>query len=374
MSGGSSQVRRPYAGSADVRAEGLSLADRFRRHADALARDNRSPLSAALMYGAASDLETGGLVAKLFETVPNPPGSVPQLRLLATLHHLVLSGHAPDLARIYPSAGGNGLAAGAWEPARRVIEQHFGWIQARIGRTVQTNEPGRSTVLYPALLSLSHKHRLPIRLLEIGASAGLNLLADRYCYVVNGQEFGDPTSRVRFEEPWQPPPAIDVQAAAGQLEIVARAGCDHHPLTPADPEDRITILSYIWPDELERFDRIAAALDIASADPPPVVAAAASEWLGRALEQRRPGELTVIWQSVFRQYVEPHEWEALNAAIRRAIATDPSAHVVWLTMEPGEDHLAQMKLSLRRHPDEAEQLLASCGDHGPPVVWEARVS
>jgi hypothetical protein len=128
-------------------------------------------------------------------------------------------------------------------------------------------------------------------------------------------------------------------------------------------------LSYIWPDELDRFERISAALELASRAPVQVAAQAAGEWLVSALAQRTRGELTVVWQSVFRQYVEPEEWQAIEAAVGDAMSAEPEAPVVWLTMEPGDDHLAHMKLSLLTHRNEPEQVLASCGDHGPPVEW-----
>jgi hypothetical protein len=320
------------------------------------------------MYGAADDLEAQGRVSKLFATIATPPGSVPQLRLLGALHQLVLDGRAPDLAQFYPSAGGARSAERVWPVAEGVITDHFDWIQARLERTVQTNEPGRSTVLYPALLWLSQRYRLPIRLLEIGASAGLNLLVDRYCYTVDGQELGDPDSPVRFSDPWRPGPEGAAEMASG-LNIVFRAGCDQHPLDPRDPDDRTTLLSYIWPDEIERFHRNLAALELASASPARVDVAGAEQWLPGALAGRNDTELTVIWQSVFRQYVDAEDWAAIEAAVDRAAGANPAARIAWLMMEPGEDHLAHMKLTLREHPYEDEQLLASCGDHGPPVAW-----
>lgn len=367
-----SDATRLRFGAADDRAGELSLADRFRRHADALVRLQRSPLSARLMNAAAADLDAGGVVSRLFASVPAPPGSVPQLRLLAALHHLVLSGRAHQLAAFYPSAGGERTVrlAEAWPAAVATLEEHFAWIGQRLHRIVQTNEPGRAAVLFGALVWLTDRRRLPISLLEIGASAGLNLLADRYCYVVGGEALGDPFSPVHFEEPWRPGPALDASAASRRLQIVRRAGCDLSPLDPGDPEDRLTLLSYIWPDEPERIDRMKAALALAARWPAPVATQPASEWLPAALAGRRSGELTVIWQSILRQYLGREEWGAIEHSFRRAAEAGPP--VAWLSMEPSDsdDHLARVSLTLRTHPGEPQRRLAWCGDHGPPVLWD----
>lgn len=333
------------------------LPERFRRHADSLERSSRSPLYVVLMRAAADDIEAGGIVTRLFESVDVPRGSVPTLRLLAALHHLVLEGRAAELAEFYPSAGGTRPAAGVWPVALTALEEHFDWVHGRLGLTIQTNEPGRAAVLYAALLWLTERRGMPIRLLELGASAGLNLLVDRYCYVVDGVALGDPTSPVRLVEPWRPGPGIDVEGAARRLRIVERSGCD---LAPLKTTDRITLLSYIWPDEPERTGRTRAALDLAAQDPPPVAAAGATEWL-RAQPPPSGDALTVIWHSVFRQYLPAGEWEALEAA--------HPASAVWLAMEPGHDHIRHMTLTLRETPDEPPQLLAMCGDHGAPVEW-----
>ncbi len=322
------------------------------------------------MYDAARDLDAGGLIAKLFSGVPAPPGSVPQLRLLATLHHLVLAGRAPALAAFYPSAGGELPPRRVWPAALATIEEHLDWISQRLHRTVQTNEPGRSAVLFGALLWLTDRYRLPIRLLEIGASAGLNLIPDRYCYLVEGEELGDPASPVRFNEPWQPGPHIDTHYATRRLRIVSRAGCDHHPLDPRDLEDRLALLSYIWPDELERIERMKAALELASSSPVPITAQSAREWLEGALDAAGEDQLTVVWQSIFRQYVGADEWAAIEDTMRPALHRDRRRPLVWLLMEPRDDHLARIRLTLRTHPDEPERQLAWCGDHGPPVLWK----
>lgn len=361
----------PYGGAGDARTAGRSLSDRFRRHANSLVRSGRSPLYVQLMRAAAEDIDRGGEVAALFRDVPVPPGAVPQLRLLAALHRLVLSGMAPELARFYPSVGGDLPADGVWPVARAAIHDNFGWLGPYLARTVQTNEPGRSAVLFAGLLWLADRYERPIRLLEIGASAGLNLLVDRYFYVVGRERLGDPGSPVRFLEPWSPPPPIDLGAAAGALRITARAGCDLAPLDPTMPEDQITLLSYIWPDELHRIERLRAAFSVAADGPIPVAAERASRWLPGAIDQTDNGELTVVWHSLFRQYLAPQEWEELEDVFRGATVGRAGGSVVWLSMEPSFDHLAKVQLSVRTHPDEPEQRLAWCDDHGLPIRWTA---
>ncbi|MBW3608016.1 MAG: DUF2332 domain-containing protein [Actinobacteria bacterium] len=119
------------------------IGELFRARAAELERDGRSPLYVELMRGAADDADAGGIVATIFAGDPATRASVPELRLLAALHHVVLSGAAPELARYFPSAGGDAPAAGAWSVARRTIAEHGDVIRALARRTVQTNEPRR---------------------------------------------------------------------------------------------------------------------------------------------------------------------------------------------------------------------------------------
>jgi hypothetical protein len=354
----------PYGGGGDAQTGEAPLPARFRRHADMLVRSGRSPLYVELMRAAADDIERGGEVARLFEGIDAPPGAVPQLRLTAALHYLVLSGQAPELAAFYPSAGGERTAADVWPVVLATIAQHFDQIKRRLRRTVQTNEPGRSAVLFAGLLWLSERHRRPIRLLEVGASAGLNLLADRYSYVVGDLELGDPASPLRFVDPWVPPPVADPAGAAARLRIVARAGCDVAPLDPRRPDDQLALLSYIWPDELYRIDRIRAALSVAAHDPVLVAKQRGSEWLSEALAAAQAGELVVVWHSVMRQYVAPGEWAAIEGAL------DGRQDVVRLSMEPALDRTAQMQLTVHDPVGAPARRLAVCDDHGLPIRWD----
>ena len=155
-----------------------------------------------------------------------PRGAVPALRLMAALHELALTGREPELARTTRSAGGTRRAGRRLADcaALRSSATSTG-SSAGLHRTVQTNEPGRSAALYPVLLWLTAVHGRPMRLLEIGASAGLNLICDRYRYDVGGLTLGDPGSPVRFEQPWRPATSRSTSrdARSGWRSSTARA-------------------------------------------------------------------------------------------------------------------------------------------------------
>ena len=348
------------------------IGELLRARAAALERAGRSRLYVELMRRAADDADAGGIVASIFEGDPLTPASVPELRLLAALHHLVLGGDAPQLARFFPSAGGAEPPAGAWEVARQTLAAHAPCIRDRIGRTVQTNEPGRCVALYGGLLWLSERHRLPIRLLEIGASAGLNLNADRFGYVVGGDRLADASSPVCFDEPWEGVPVADPVAASGRLRIAERRGCDQAPIDPTTLEGRLELQSYIWPDEPERLARVAHAADVAARHPVAVDACNAAQWLAVHLADARPDALTVIWQSLVDQYLDDDE----RAALRSTFESAGAAPLAWLTLEPPAvaDGSDSFELRCRERPEGngrgEPRLLARAGYHGPPVVWE----
>jgi len=204
---------------------------------------------------------------------------------------------------------------------------------------------------------------MPIRLLEIGASAGLNLSPERNAYVSGGRVFGDPASPVCFDEPWTPALSPALAGAAERLVIADRAGCDPNPLDPADREDRLTLESYCWPDELARLERHRAAIAIAAASPVRLARVGAEEWLPGQLATRAAGQLTVVWHSVMRQYVPADAWDTVQAVIADA-RQDAGGPVAVVSMEPIDYDGSTLFVTTA---DGENHLLATCTDHGPPV-------
>ncbi len=343
------------------------LADRLVQHADALARDGRSPLYERLIRGAAKDPQ---VLEKVFPEGAGTVGSVPALRLMAALHHLVLTGRAPALARHFPSAGGREGPEGAWEAARATIESRPEEVRRLAARTVQTNEPGRCATLYGGLLRLAERHRLPLRLLEIGASAGMTLVPDRYRYVVEGRTLGDPASPLVWEEPWVGLPVADPWAAERALSFSERRGSDISPLDVSTDEGAATALSYIWPDEPERLARVRLAIDIQRERPVVPERAGAADWIAARLSEPAEGVVTVVWESVMRQYMDDEERAALVDHIERAGARAGERNpLAWVALDAEGGHLKDFQLTCRAWPGGNREVWADSGYHGPPVTW-----
>lgn len=288
-------------------------------------------------------------------------GSALALRFLGAVHRLVLEGRAPELAAHYPSAGGTPGAA-LEDVFVATVAEHADELAVRIDDGVQTNEVGRSASLLGALLDVAATG-LPLRMFEVGASAGLNLRWDHYHYSAGGSAFGDPASPVRFIDPWVARrPRLDVACT-----VIERRGCDRSPVDATTPDGRLTLMSYVWPDLVDRFGRLDAAIEVARRVPAVVDAADAPEWVADRLARPQPGTATVVMHSIVQQYLAPERRRALFDAVAAAgDAATTEAPVAWVRMEPGQDG-AEVRST--RWPGGKERLLAISGYHGPPVRW-----
>lgn len=261
----------------------------------------RSALYAQWAAGVAADEEIAGILSRL-----DPPHRQPPLVFAVT--RLLGSGE------------------GGYDDWARFVRREADRVLAECAaRTTQTNEPARCAPLLYALQRIPG----PLALLEIGASAGLCLYPDRYAYRWHG-EAGATTlgaSAVTIDTALRGPTA----APSALPRIVWRAGIDPQPRDATDPSDRAWITGLVWPGEGGRAERIAAALDIAAADPPLLVAADASEpGVLAALAARAPADATLV---ITTPGVLPH---VPRAARERLIAQIRAVDARWITLDaPG---------------------------------------
>lgn len=318
-----------------------------------------SPFYAALLESAAADLDSSGAVFDAltgFET--ESEWSALPLRLMGGVHRLVLQGRVPQLEPHYPSVGGDGDARAAWPAFRDALREHRQEIRQLVARGCQTNEVGRSAALLGGFLEVAHRTRLPLRILEIGASAGLNLRWDRYRYESAEGGWGDEHSPVRFVHFFDVPPSLGRTA-----EVVERKGCDLEPIDPTSDDGALSLRSFIWSDQLGRLSRLDGAIEVARAMPLDVERMDAATFLERELDEPWPDMATVVYHSVFVQYLTEGSRRRITAAIDRAVSrATPDAPVYHLRMEP-DAATFEVKLG--------DELLATSKPHGTGVRWMA---
>src|SRR5262249_10916163 len=188
-----------------------------------------SPLYAYLLHRAADDYEQRGPVRELLEPHTNDPrGSALALRMMGAVHRLALLGKVPELARYYPSCGGAPRLEPAWCAFRQILCGHIESLRELVMNSVQTNEVGRCGPLFGGFLLIVQRTGLPLRLLEIGASAGLNLNWDHYRYTWPGGAWGELSSGVLLRDVF----TRDCLPPVCKVTIVERAGCDPNPIDP----------------------------------------------------------------------------------------------------------------------------------------------
>lgn len=348
-----------------ARPRTLPLADTLERQRTACARLG-SVLYADVIAAVAADVAAGGVCAAVLGPHAGDPfASALPLRFLGAVHRLVLEGRAPALAAHYPSAGGT-PGPGLADDFLATVAEHRAAVEARITDGVQTNEVGRSAVLAPGLAEIARRSGLPLRMLECGASGGLNLRWDHYWYDTGETSLGDPTSPVRFVGAWRAGPD-GLPDLTGPVRVVERSGCDRNPLDVTTAAGRLTLRSYLWPDQVERAARLEAACAVAARVPASVVPADLGTWAEERLAEPAPGVATVVTHSIVWQYVGRDSRDRLRRALRAAgERATPGAPVAWLRFEPAG---AVGDLRLTWWPGGDEAVLATAEYHGVPVYW-----
>jgi hypothetical protein len=322
-----------------------------------------SPFMARLLEALGRDIEAGGPAAELVANWPRSPRTdALAIRLAGALHAAVLSGRDPALAAEYPAASPRWDMARVWPLVRELLARDRAWVAAFLGSAPQTNETRRTIALLAGFLDLAARHDLELELLEIGASAGMNLWWDRFAYRTASWSWGE--GDVLISTDWSgPPPPLDAVP-----RIRSRAACDLNPIDIRDPAERLRLRAYIWADQGERLARFDAVAALAVAQDVRVERADAAEWLEARLPQRSPDALTIVYHSVFYQYPRTETRQRIARAIERA-GEEGAAPLAWLRLEPeavlgGPRDSVRFLVDVVTWPGGERRTLATTDGHG----------
>lgn len=254
------------------------LPEQFRFFAQGAARDGATTYD-MVSRGIADDPELLALIGEAPEAQRRPN------LLLAAVHFLLLGGARHPLAAHYDTVR-SFVPDTHPGPPRDVVADFKDFclayrdplLELIAGRSTQTNEVGRCSALLPALKTIAAGYPVerPLSLLDLGTSAGLNLLFDSYAYTYRQRSDGavlqagrtdadvrlECTVRGELDElpPLSPPP------------IAARTGIDASPIDPTSDDGALWLLACQWPDNMNRFTRLRAALRVArTTSHPPTV-------------------------------------------------------------------------------------------------------
>lgn len=323
------------------------------------------PLTATLcdMLAEALQPDQGAVARRVLDWTGDPSvraDSLP-LRLCGALHALVLTGADPALAAAYRAGAPDvDLLLSALAAHQALVLE---WLES----PPQTNEVARSAAIIAAARFATAQIGLPIRALELGASAGLNLNFHRYHFEIKNKK---QSSSSHFTDGVILSPDWSGEVPEAQIEVAEAEGVDLRPLDPR--KDGLRLLAYCWADQTARMGRLRAALTIAENHPPRVTAGDAAAWLQKRLEKPSPGRLTMVFHTVAWQYFPPATQADCEAALQAAgDAARPDTPLAHFAMETdGGDGAA---LTMRLWNGGAQCWSLGRADfHGRWIDWNPR--
>jgi len=342
------------------------LSRRFAAHATiyrGTSPHNASPLYAHLAQVAATDADLLGLVRDADRAT-----QVSNL-LFGAVHFLLLSGIQHLLAAFYTSLTSTPRPPHAAAPYFRAFcgEHAAAIMQLVTTRRVQTNEVQRCTGLLPAfhLVAQQYPDR-PLALVEIGASAGLHLLWDRYRYDYGSLgQTGDLHSPVQLTCAVTGPhtPSIPAQVP----RIASRIGIDLLPVDINDEAATRWVRALIWPEQMDRAHLFTHALRVAQHHPPHVLTGDAADRLPAVLAALPQDAIACVYHSYTLNQCPPTVRECILERLQAYAAT---RSLVRVSLE-WYGNQAQPQLELVTYADTTEQptLLAYCESHGRAIEW-----
>lgn len=355
-----------------------SLDIEMKRHFAASATTSlpRAPLYAALSAGISRDPE-------LYRLLLHAPATqrLPVL-LFACVHDLLLGDPHQELARWYPNLTSSPRPPndGSLMPTfKRFVEAHAGRLRTLLAtRTTQTNEVGRCAIFLPAFGLLAGEVG-PLGHLDVGASGGLNLLADHYEYHYESRDgtvttVGRPSSVVLHTA------TTGALPVPGALPVIAsRCGVDQRPIDVTDDDEAHWLEACVWPDQPDRFHRLVAAIEIARRSPPEILAGDAVASLAPAIERIGSTAHPVVTNSWVLNYLTSQARVAYLAELERIgaerdlswVYAEAPALIPELPTGPdtADAHRTVLSMVRWRNGECRIDHLATCHPHGFWIHW-----
>jgi len=319
-----------------------------------------APITARICAALAVSLDRATRTgARILDWPGEPTADALPLRTVGGLHALDLAGVAPELSRVF---AGEVVAPDAVQAVlRAAFAEHDDALLPWLDGPPQTNEAGRSAVLMTGLIEVTRQHGLPLDLLEIGSSAGLNLLIDRFRFDLGGVGVGPAESSVVIRPDWRGAPPAAVKVAIRSVRGVEIAPVDVRDLAAAE-----RLRAYVWADNPDRMERLTRAIDMIRAEPVALEQGDAADWVAARLAEPQPaGVVRVLMHSVVWQYLGAERQARIAAAMAGAAArATPERPLAWVRMEP-DRAIAEQQLWVRSWPGHGEPVkLARVQAHG----------
>jgi hypothetical protein len=300
--------------------------------------------------------------------IANWPGSVIKdampLRLAGGLHDLFRRGIEPELGAVY--RGEISAQATIDTLVGEIVARHDAVLLSWFDGPPQTNEAGRSANFIAALHWLARRVTPQFELNEIGSSAGMNLLIDRYRYDLGGVVSGPEDAPVTIRPEWRGP-----QPPADRFAITKVRGCDLTPIDVGDDAAADRLRAYIWPEMAERFARMDAGIGMIRACPVDLMQADAADWAENIFATPQiPNTTRVLMHSIVWQYLPPETQTRITKAMENAAAVATAERpLAWIALETNRDTF-QHELMVRHWPGSGEMhVLGSAHAHGAWVEW-----
>ncbi len=286
------------------------------------------------------------------------------LRLAGAFHNLVLTGEDRRLEPVYAGlvTDQGQVDTIILELTRKYDTRLLPWLDG----PPQTNEAGRSWAFMSGLKWLSERLGPKFSMYELGASAGVNTMMDRYYFDLGGVTAGPPDSPLRIVPEWRGPPPPDAP-----VEIVSIRGCDQAPIDLSDPAKALKLKSYVWAEVSQRIGRIDAAIALAAEKPPIIAHQDAGPFVDEMLaEPPQRGVTRVLFHSIVWQYIPAETRARIEAAMAQAgAAATTECPLAWISLETNRETFRH-ELRVRYWPGGEEAHLLGCGHpHGAWAEW-----